>query len=356
MANPLPDPYTLVGQQLARFQRRLSAQGETLSVHMERQYGTKWRSESLSHVHRVRTALVSGMTDFLIEAGLLNLERVSLSLVTDPLAHTVEHLAGIPYRGADYVTTHSMIYAKFLACQNPHLKGIFVDSPNIRLEPAEPSGRQRGRYLIDFSQLDVEVRRNSGIGLDHDLDAPEAVEALLREHLEAALRFFEGMARAGLEKVQRLAGDSLQALGVRIDLPETPFPVFHLDEAIAQHGPTDIEAKLGAACASQCFFVVGLLRENYDLIYPYLERSGERRPLSAFTSRQVYNYDLVVKGRHLDGRESPAKEVLSGGLREWLPEAIVARLLDNGVIPVPRHGGGAQPQRLDTIGCQWRRC
>jgi len=352
MSTPIsnPDPYSLVGRQLGRFQRNLAAGGQGLSEYIERKYGAKWRSEALYHVHRVRTALVGGMTDFLIEEGLLNLERVSLSLVTDPLAHTVEHLAGIPYRGADYVTTHSMIYAKFLACQNPHLKGIFVDSPNIRLEPADPEGRQRGRYLIDFSQLDVEVRRNRAIELDRYLDAPEAVEAILREDLERALRFFEGMTRSGLGKVKRLAGDSLEALGVRIDIPEGPFPVFHLDDAVERHGRADIEVKLGEACDVQCFFVVGLMRENYDLIYPYLERGGGRRPLSTFSSPQIYNYDLVVKGRHLDGSGTGAKEVLSGGLREWLPEAIVARLLDNGVIPeAPRFEGG-ELQNLEAMG------
>lgn len=350
MNTSIPDPYTLVGRQLGAFQQRLASKGHGLSEYIERQYGAKWRSEALYHVHRVRTALVSGMTDFLIEAGLLNLERVSLSLVTDPLAHTVEHLAGIPYRGADYVTTHSMIYAKFLACQNPYLKGIFVDSPNIRLEPADPEGRQRGRYLIDFSQLDVEVRRNRGLDLDRYLDEPGAVEAILREDMEKALRFFEDMTRAGLQKVLSLAGDSLKALGVRIDLPETPFPVFHLDDAVERHGRADIEAKLGEACESQFFFVAGLMRENYDLIYPYLERGGGRRPLSTFSSPQIYNYDLVVKGRRLDGSESPAKEVLSGGLREWLPEAIVARLLDNGVIPeAPRFEGG-ELQNVEAMG------
>lgn len=350
MANLTLDPYTRVGQQLGRFQQQLASRGEGLGTHIERHYGAKWRSEALYHVHRVRTALVSGMTDFLIEEGLLNLERVSLSLVTDPLAHSVESLAGIPYRGADYVTTHSMIYAKFLACQNPHLKGIFVDSPNIRLEPADPEGRQRGRYLIDFSQLDVELRRNRGVQLDAYLDDPETVEALLKADLAGALRFFEGMVRAGLGKVQRLAADSLESLGVRLDLPETSFPIYHLDEAQARHGRTDLEAKLGAECPSQCFFVVGLMRENYDLIYPYLKRDGSRRPIGDFSSRQVYNYDLVVKGRQRDGQESPAKEVLSGGLREWLPEAIIARLLYNGVIPeAPRFVDG-ELQNLEALG------
>lgn len=345
------DPYTLVGQRLNRYQKTLEAQGTSLKREIDQRYVGKWRSEALYHVSRIRTSLVGGMMDHLIEEGLLNLERVSISLVTDPLAHTVEHLPEIPYRGADYVTTHSMIYAKFLACHNPHLKGIFVDSPNIRLEPADPEGRQRGRYLIDFSQLDVEVRRNRGLELDAYLDRPREVTAILQEDLARALKLFEGMARSGFAKVQRLAGDSLEALGVRIDLPEKPFPVFYQTEAEAQYGKADLERKMGEATDSQFFFVVGLMRENYDLIYPYLRRDGSRRPISEFTSREIFNYDLCVKGRRSDGTTSAAKEVLSGGLREWLPEAIVARLLDNGVIPeAPVFDEDGEIRNLEALG------
>jgi aspartyl/asparaginyl-tRNA synthetase len=344
------DPYTLVGQRLNRYQKDLAAKGTSLKQEIDTRYLDKWRSESLYHVSRIRTALVSGMIDHLIEEGLLNLERVSVSLVTDPLAHTVEHLPEIPYRGADYVTTHSMIYAKFLACHNPHLKGIFVDSPNIRLEPADPQGRQRGRYLIDFSQLDVEVRRNRDVRLDAYLDKPRDVTAMLQEDLAKALKLFEGMTRAGFAKVQRLAGDSLTALGVRIDLPENPFPVFYETEAEAKFGKAEIETKMGEATDSQCFFVVGLMRENYDLIYPYLRRDGSRRPIGEFTSREIFNYDLCVKGRQKDGTFSAAKEVLSGGLREWLPEAIIARLLDNGVIPEAPILKDGEIQNIEAMG------
>jgi aspartyl/asparaginyl-tRNA synthetase len=345
------DPYTLVGQRLNRFQRSLASRGSSLKQEIDDRYLDKWRSETLYHVSRVRTALVAGMMDHLVEEGLLNLERVSVSLVTDPLAHTVEHLPEIPYRGSDYVTTHSMIYAKFLACHNPHLKGIFVDSPNIRLEPADPHGRQRGRYLIDFSQLDVEVRRNRELQLDAYLDKPREVTAILQEDLGKALKLFEGMTRAGFAKVQRLAGDSLDALGVRIDLPEKPFPVFYQTEAEAKYGTEDLERKMGEATESQFFFVVGLMRENYDLIYPYLRRDGSRRAIREFTSREIFNYDLCVKGRQKDGTTSAAKEVLSGGLREWLPEAIVARLLDNGVIPeAPILDETGEIQNLEALG------
>ncbi len=344
-------PYEKIGARLSAYRDALAARGETLSGEIDSRYLAKWRSPALSHVLRVRTALVSGMQDFLIEKGLLNLERVQLSLVTDPLAHEIEHTPVIPYRGSPYVATHSMIYAKFLACHNPHLPGIFVDSPNVRLEVPCKAGSQRGKYLLDFSQLDVEVRRDRRVTLDDYLDATEKVTAILRDDLAGALRFFEGMTRAGFEKARRLAGGSLDALGVRLELPETAFPVFRLDEGLAKYSRAEVEAKLGEQTDAPAFFVVGLMRENYDLIYPYLKRDGSRRAISEFTSAEIFNYDLCVKGKLKDGGWTPAVEVLSGAIREWLPEAIVARLLDNRVIPeAPRFDAHGEIANLDKLG------
>jgi len=48
----------------------------------------------------------------------------------------------------------------------------------------------------------------------------------------------------------------------------------------------------------------------------------------------IYNYDICAKSIVRDtGRQTPALEILSGAVREWLYEPIVERLLDNGVIP-----------------------
>lgn len=348
-ANPttFPTPYREVGRRLLRHQEHLARSGTSLREEIETRYLQKWEGDTLFHVLKIRSALLAGMQDFLLQEGLLNLERVQMSLVTDPLAHGVEHLPRIPYRESAYVATHSMIYAKFMACHNPRLRGVFVDSPNLRLEL--PSDRQRGKYLLDFSQLDVELRRPERVELDAYLDSPEEVSAKLQGELKSALAFFEGMARAGFTRVKAWAGENLSALGVRLDLPESPFPVFHLDEAPVPK--EEAEAWFGGQTESQAFFITGLMRENYDLIYPYLKRDGSRRALRDFTSRQIFNYDLVVKGRLQDGQDTSAFEVMSGALREWLPEAIVARLLDNGVIPeAPRFDARGEIENLEALG------
>ncbi len=339
MAHRGKTPYQQVGRRLAQHQEELEASGKTLWEDIHHSYARKWLSPTLAHVARLRTLLVDGMSDYLVAQGLCNLERVQMSLVTDPLAHEVERLAEIPYRDGVYVATHSMIYAKILACWNPHVRGVFVDSPNLRLEL--PARHQRGRYLVDFSQLDVELRRRHQLDAASYFEKPVFVRAVLQEELEEALRFFAGMLRAGWQRVQEQAGDSLAALGVVLDpLPET-LPVFFWDEGVKNFGRERVEQALGEETDSPALFVVGLLRENYDLIYPYLYPDGTRRPLAHVPSTDIFNYDLLVKAKTRDGRVFPAVEVLSGGLREWIPQAIVARLLDQGIIPeAPRFVDG----------------
>ncbi|MCS7182644.1 MAG: hypothetical protein NZ869_05995 [Thermoanaerobaculum sp.] len=348
MAGRSKTPYHLIGRRLARHQEELRSRGTNLWEDLHTNYVGKWISPTLAHVARVRTALVEGMTRYLVEQGLVNLERVQLSLVTDPLAHEVERLTEIPYRDGVYVATHSMIYAKILALWNPLLKGVFVDSPNLRLEL--PGERQRGRYLLDFSQLDVELRRPHQPDQEAYFHRTREVAEILREELQLALEFFSHMLRAGWQRVQATAEDSLHALGVVLEeLPEK-LPVFYLDDALQRWAKAEVEAALGEESPSQAFFVVGLLRENYDLVYPYLRPDGSRRPLATIPSRDIFNYDLVVRGCRRDGGRSPAVEVLSGGLREWIPQAIVARLVDQGIIPEPPVFVGGHLENLHRLG------
>jgi hypothetical protein len=345
------ETFAHIGQSLSRFQAALREGGTTLDSFLKSNYLDRWQSDALLHVMAIRTSLLAGMQDYLIGLGLMNLERVQLSLLTDPLAHEVEYTPSLSYKGRPYVTTHSMIYSKLLACSHPRIPGVFVDSPNIRLEMASPDGSQRGKYLVDFSQLDVEVRRNRRVQLDAYFDEPEAVEEILREDLRSALRFFEEMFLAGLERVLQRNEVDLVALGVALEPPSGPFPVFELDEGLTRHPRGEVEAGLGRETDSPFFFVTGLLRENYDLVYPYLRRDGTRPPLASFPSRRIYNYDLCVKSTLRSTREAtPAREALSGGLREWLLEPMVARLLDQGILPKAPIFSEGVIQNIEELG------
>ncbi|MBN2440769.1 MAG: hypothetical protein JXJ04_05470 [Spirochaetales bacterium] len=324
-----------VGQSLHNFQASIQQEGGSMENYINENYINRWTDESMYHVMAIRTTFVTAMQQHLAAQGLLNMEKVSLSPLTDPLAHDVEHVPSINYKGHAYHTTHSMIYSKFLACFNPKVKGIFVDSPNIRLEMESSVGSQRKKYVIDFSQMDIELRRNRNVSYEDYLNNPDKVKKILQEDMEKALSFFEDLIIYAMSAVAEKNEDSLKALGIVIEVPKKPFPRFRKDEAAKKFGSSHYEKELGKTLKHQFFWITGLMRENYDLIYPYVKPDGSKTPISAFTSDMIYNYDLCAQSlNRKTSAYGPAYEILSGAIREWLYQPIVERLLDNKIISV----------------------
>ena len=327
------DVATEIGDALFGFQAALKEGGSTLKEHLEKYYYQKWMGDTLLAAISIRTTFVTAMHQFLADEGLFNIERIQLSPLTDPLAHDVEHVPSISYKGLHYVMTHSMIYSKFLACHHPRIKGIFVDSPNIRLEVESPDRVQRGKYIIDFSQMDLEVRRNRGIDFEDYLYKPDMVKEILREDMAIAKDLFERMLIRSMAKIVKKNKEELKELGVAIEIPKQPFPTFAYDQSRKKYGLKEYEAGVGKETSSQFFWITGIPRENYDLIYPYLKPDG-KITLDEVISDMVYNYDLCAKSIIQDtGEQTEARELLSGAIREWLFELIIERLLDNKVIP-----------------------
>jgi len=344
------DVSTEIGDALFGFQAALKEGGSSLKEYMEKYYYQKWMGDTLLAAISIRATFVTAMHQFLTDEGLFNLERVQLSPVTDPLAHDVEHVPSISYKGLHYVLTHSMIYSKFLACHHPRIKGIFVDSPNIRLEVESPDRTQRGKYIIDFSQMDIELRKNRGIDFETYLNKPDTVKEALREDMATAKDFFERMLIHSMAKVVEKNKDELKELGVAIEIPKQPFPTFAYDQSKKKYGAKGYEIEAGKETSSQIFWITGIPRENYDLIYPYLKPDG-KIPLGEVTSEMVYNYDMCAKSIIRDtGEQTDAREILSGAIREWLYETIVERLLDNKIIPVRPIIEEGNIENIDKLG------
>ena len=324
---------TEIGDALFGFQAALREGGSSLKEYLEKYYYKKWMGDTLLAAISIRSTFVTAMHQFLADEGLFNIERVQLSPVTDPLAHDVEHVPSISYKGLHYVMTHSMIYSKFLACHHPRIKGIFIDSPNIRLEVESPDRIQRGKYIIDFSQMDLEVRRNRDIDFETYLYNPDKVREVLKEDMATAKDLFERMLIHSMAKIVEKNKDELKELGVAIEIPKQPFPTFVYDQSRKRYSLKEYEIRLGKETSSQFFWITGIPRENYDLIYPYLKPDG-KITLDEVTSDMVYNYDLCAKSIIQDtGEQTGARELLSGAIREWLFELIIEKLLDNKVIP-----------------------
>lgn len=322
-----------ISKSIFNFQSALHANGQTLQSFIWDHYINKWLSDDLFNAMSIRTTIIHAMHSFLVNKGLFNLEKVSISPVTDPLSHDVEYTPTISYKGHEYTTTHSMIYNKLLACINPSIKGIFVDSPNIRLEIQSPDGLHRNKYLVDFSQMDIEIRRENAISFTDYLYNRFFVESILRDDFDKAICFFEELIVNILSEVDLKNQDNLKALGIQLHIPEIPFPRFRKDDAVTRYGVCNLEKCIGEQCTSQFFWITGLLRENYDLVYPYLLPNNQKIVKDTISSDMIYNYDLCAYSIESDtGTKGQAFEVLSGGLREWLYDPIVERLIDNNII------------------------
>jgi hypothetical protein len=238
-----------------------------------------------------------------------------------------------------------------MSCSNRKIKGVFVDSPNIRLEIESPVNEQRGKYLADFSQMDIELNRNSGVDLDTYYSKPDQVLEILNGDMERAKDFFERMIVFACEEINKRNSDNLKELGVIIEVPKTPFPSFAKDESVEKYGAKDHEVKLGEQTNSQFFWVTGLMRENYDLVYPYLKADGSKLDLSNIQSANIFNYDILAKSIDAKtGKHSVAREILSGAIREWLYEPIVDRIIDNKVLPVRPIIKNGNIENLDELG------
>jgi aspartyl/asparaginyl-tRNA synthetase len=325
----------IIGESLYRFQSAINESGSTLEDYIREHYLNKWMSDDMYHISAIRTSFVNAITGFMINEGLFNIEKVMLSIITDPLAHDIEHTPSIQYKGHTYLTTHSMIYSKFLACSNKNIKGIFVDSPNIRLEMESPMRVQRGRYLADFSQIDVELKRNRGLTLDDYFYNSDKVTSILNDDMDVVMNFFERMIIAACEEVNKKNADSLKYLGVVLEVPRAPFPVFMKDDCVKKHGPRVFEEKIGEETKAQFFWIRGLLRENYDLVYPYMLPHGKKTNTQNIASPSIFNYDIIAKSIDAKtGKHTLATEILSGAIREWLFEPIIERIIDNKVLPV----------------------
>ena len=126
----------------------------------------------------------------------------------------------------------------------------------------------------------------------------------------------------------------LKKIGVVIEVPDIPFPTFPKDESLEKYGAKHFEQKCAEQTNSQFFWITGLFRENYDLIYPYLLKGGKKIKPKEAKSASIYNYDIIARSIDAQsGKYSQAREILSGAIREWLYEPIVERIIDHKVLP-----------------------
>ena len=120
-------------------------------------------AQALKHLHSsvlpqiltVQGTIIRAAHEFMAQKGLVNVQPLMLSPVTDPLNHEVTE-ASITYADQEFALMKSMIVHKQLLMTHPGLDAIYIISPNVRLENADRA--DDGRHLFEFSQIDFEFK------------------------------------------------------------------------------------------------------------------------------------------------------------------------------------------------------
>jgi asparaginyl-tRNA synthetase len=226
---------------------------------------------------KIQTEALFAIHEFLYQESFLQLMPVIVSPITDPLSHPL-YEASIKYLNQQLQLTKSMALHKQIAIASLGVKGIYIVSPNVRLE----KDIQSDNHLLEFSQLDIESK---------DASAPEFMS------------FMEDLVIAVFTRIRDRCKRELATLGVKVKLPKKPFRVHSSWDLRSEFGPqfrTHISKR-----ESDLFWITDFEREFYD------KEDEVRRG-------HYLNYDLFYP----DGYG----EALSGGERDYEYEVIVRKL------------------------------
>ena len=232
-------------------------------------------------IFRIQTQALAAIHEFLLQEDLVQLMPVIMSPITDPLSHPV-YEASIEYLGQKLQLTRSMILHKQIAISTLDVKGIYIVSPNVRLEKEI----QSNRHLLEFSQLDIEIKDESA--------------EMFRSFMEdLMIHIFTRVKANCIEELTRLERD--------IKIPRKPFHVYSSWDLRDKFGP-QYEAMI-SQIEEDLFWITDFEREFYD-------KESENQ------KRHYVNYDLVYP--------QGFGEALSGGERDYKYEILVRKLKERG--------------------------
>jgi asparaginyl-tRNA synthetase len=268
----------------------------------------------ITPILRVQNEALKAIYDFMYKEGLIQLMPIILSPLTDPLSHPVRE-AQINYLGQKLHLTRSMIFHKQIAIARLGVKGIFIMSPNVRLEMGNLE--KSNKHLLEFTQLDIELKRGSALEF--------------RSFIEQLIVFI-------FSRVKEFCNEELEKLGVEIRIPRISFKEYWSWDLKEKYGNDYLEKV--SILEQDPFWITDFEREfydredpihkghycNYDLFYP--EGFGEA--LSG--GERDYKYIILIR-KILERNQNPEE------FKNYL------ELAKKGIL-VPSVGGGLGIERL----------
>lgn len=275
---------------------------------------TTLRFRELTLIYRIQSVALKAIHDFLDFKGLVQLMPVILSPITDPLNHPVHKAQINSGFGQELQLTKSMIFHKQIAIASLDVKGIYIMSPNIRLEIGV---KDSNRHLLEFTQVDIELKD---------------------ETARDFISFMEELIVHVFTTVRNKCKTELDLLQVDLEIPGRPFQIFWskaLKKELGEEWETIVSEREHTP-----FWITDFEREFYDREDP--KEKG-----------RYINYDLFWP----DG----FGEALSGGERDYEYDVLLRKikersqdpsqfkayldLAEHGVL-VPSVGGGLGVERL----------
>ena len=240
--------------------------------------------DELFDILSIQSTALKATHDFMEKRKIIQLLPVMLSTITDPLSHPVFD-SSIDYCNQKLELTKSMILHKQLALLQPRLNGLYIVSPNIRLELPEESKEER--HAFEFSQVDIELKHAS---------------------MKDFMNFTEELFISIFKKILKERKTELRRLDRTLSAPKKKFKIFDKDDLEKEFGE-DFEKQISLQ-QKELFWITSHKREFYDK--EIIEKPGK-----------YANYDLVLP--------EGFGEVLSGGEREFEFERIISRMKKKGM-------------------------
>ncbi|HNS05289.1 MAG TPA: asparagine synthetase A [Candidatus Saccharicenans sp.] len=248
-------------------------------------YLEQLKSPRLQLAISIQTRLITYIREFLLGAGFQEILPVIISPVTDPL--TDYRVRGeVECYGFKYQITKSMIFHKQLALHTA--PKLFCFSPNVRIETADR--KNSGRHLIEFVQLDLEVRQ---------------------ANREEIIGLGEGLFSTVITRIKKEALTDLKTIKRELPSFEPPFKRITYEQAVKSFGE-NFELKLSEALTEPVWLIDFPLEER-----EFYDRQAETRPGT------LVDMDLIYPGGF--------GEALSGGEREYEIEKIKSRIQLKGI-------------------------
>lgn len=250
--------------------------------------------QAMAHLQRkelpailsIQGEIIRSMHSFMDEKGVLCVNPIMTSPITDPLNHDVTE-ADFTYADQQFSLMKSMILHKQLLLAHEDIEAIYIVSPNVRLEG--PERKETGRHLFEFTQVDFEFKDKD---MDYVLDFTE----------ELVTYVFKQLNKRKEKELMLLRGGPLKIPG--------KWKRYLTQELIEKYGE-DYEVKASLA-TDEPFWVIDHEREFYD-------KEDE-------SNRGHYlNYDILWPEGFIEG--------LSGAERENEYEQILKRMKETKTDP-----------------------